>query len=280
MCKFICIINKNKNNNTLLKGLVAANVSDLSTQRDGYSTYRDGKQSFHMEYRDAEANMEYRGESLYMVHARIKTAGELGEGGLHLQRLHKRFVFMHNGSIHKVMAPDKSDSYHFFNDMIRAYKGVIDEDKVLCDIQDYGFWGRAVLYDEKEDALHFIATTKLYIYMFDECLVFSSYPLTLKSRIGTVHTVLGFPYVTYTSESVTPIHETDVDDAYMRFDHGVFSYMASFPKGYLNRNSPAPLYNGQGQANDDWFKKASGRGKKKRAKWPQEQTDYPEPIRD
>jgi len=227
MCKIITIINKNKHNTSTLNKLLRANAEDLSREKDGYAVYEFDKGKGERRvfvgteaYNNISKNIEYNGGEIYMVHFRTKTSGESGEEGLHLDKIQDRYVYAHNGTASKFSGKKtKSDSHHFFEELLSKELNIKN---INSTINESNFWGRAFLFDEKENRLHIFCNSFVQIYALKDCLVFSSYALEMKPKDGEIKIILGLPLTTKESKEIQIIGESEMVDEYITFLNGSF----------------------------------------------------------
>ena len=247
MCKIIACINPHGVEKKSISQLVFANAQHLATQGDGFSVYRDGEVSTFIgekAYGHIHKHVEYKGEALYMVHARLKTAGGDGIDGLHLGKINNRFTYAHNGFAGDYSrVKDKNDSYYFFSDLIDLCDGDIDPELLNEFINEKNFSGRGFLFDHETDTLHVFSSSSqyhyktLYLYAYGDSLIFSSFELDTQLVWQDKKKVLGLELEEVkTFDLKEPDITTERDNAYFCFQSGeCVSEQRLFP------DKPSPL---------------------------------------
>jgi hypothetical protein len=235
MCKTFVVINKNPANRDILSDVMLANIDKLSTEKDGYSIYRDGKTEFFQgdeDYALMPENLEYRGEEMLMVHFRSATAGARDKTGLHLQKINKRFVYAHNGVVSNFNAVKNfSDSYYYFRNLIVKADYKVTTDAISQSLKDNTFWGRAFLYDEKLKTLHAWNTLTTYVYALEGCLILSSFDLETDVEDIEYKEVLGYTFkVEKEKRKITFLHESTFVDQHWTFKNGSLVSRAAIAK--------------------------------------------------
>lgn len=220
------VVRHKKSAEPLIKEIIKANIGELSQEQDGYAVFRDGETDNFVgdeAYRYLDTNALYRGEKLYIVHTRTKTAGATGIDGLHLQPLSGNFYYAHNGMVRKYQNVLRhSDSYYFFKHLIRKYKGEISYDIVREHVTETGFSGKGILYDKSRDMVYLFVNQQSYMTVLDGALTFTSYEPVLKKTIYDTRKMLGFAYYSNkrTEDFRGIVATVTLDDCFMRFERG------------------------------------------------------------
>lgn len=251
MCKLVIIVNKSGENDQTLKKLIQINVEELAKEKDGYSTYRDGKCEYFQGTgpyvaSQMEKNIAYRGEKIMMIHSRTRTCGAADKTGLHLQKLFRRYVFAHNGTCGMFSnAKNFSDSYYFFRNLILTNKSVVTHAAVALAVKESKFWGKGVLYDEKEEELHFFCGFGGDFHILPKCIVISSYTLEDEVKSKVRRTELGFHFNEEKTKKIEFLETETLRDTYVRFKNGEIVEWEKIETGPMYGSRPNGGYNGR-----------------------------------
>ncbi|MCX7698857.1 MAG: hypothetical protein N2114_05275 [Candidatus Goldbacteria bacterium] len=195
MCKIITIINKNNKNCKKINEILNINADALKSEQSGYSVLRNNEAFYFLNYKYFNNNIRYLNEKVYILHTRTATAGSLDIDGLHLKNING-FFWAHNGFVSKFAdVKDFNDSYYFFNNLINKSAGLIDKKAIEKEINESEFSGRGVLYNPYSKELFLFATNSLWVYGLDDCLIFTSFELNLKSKKYFYKNILGLTFV-------------------------------------------------------------------------------------
>lgn len=229
MCKILTIINTKESNNKILQDIVDANIDELKQERCGFSVFRDNHTTFHLkeDYGNFAEIAKYNGEKVFCIHSRTSTGGDSNQNGLHLQKSNGWF-WGHNGVVGGFAGvKDFSDSYYFFMSLlsklpIDSPNNPIEKDLIEKSCQDLRFNGKGFLYNPKSQVLQWFCNSPSYITVLDGCLIITTYVLTLKKEEYEYASMLGFEWITSTTETTIPVlYSEKIDDCLLTFHNNI-----------------------------------------------------------
>jgi len=269
MCKIFLVINKNPAVNKTVSDLVTANITNLSSEQDGYSVFRNDTSFFYdtdLAYKNIGSNLSYKNEELYIVHTRTSTGGSEGVAGLHLQTLFKDWIYCHNGIVDKFSGVAKhSDSYYFFKHYLKKYKGKVTPETINDHSQDTGFSGKGILYNKKTKDLYWFCNVAGQITILADCIILSNYDIETKKKEYQIKSVLGYQwYEEYKEVEISGIvHQSSIDNTYLHFKDGLLIDQAKFENKSYGQTG---YYNGGMMGEDYEFENGVYKRKSKKEK--------------
>lgn len=260
----------------MLNELLFANLNGLASEKNGYSTLRDGRVDYFLDYGAyLYQNILYSGEKTYILHMRTSTGGGRGVDGLHLQNING-WRFAHNGYVTDYAGGrDKNDSYYFCKRLITK---PITKARVENEIDIRGFTGKGFLYRKTTKDLYIFNNSTLYVYGIKDCLIFSTFVLTTDIKKIKEVNILGFKDIQEeeTGREIKFLINGYMEDTFLHLKNGqVIQREKIVQKTWWEKNQDKKGKKGKKGKKNKWNGKGNGGQQSTPQGTPPSQNGYP-----